>query len=256
MATEVAESIEVPNVAQEHKPMTPPTSEEGNKHDPDQSDLSDLDLDDDEEIEPAYYYDGGKIPVFEPNIDQFRDFKRFIDKIDHYGMKSGIVKVVPPKEWTESLPALDEAVKSIKVKNPITQEFSGKSGLFTQANIEKQRSYNLPQWKALTEETSHQPPARRGERRKQAERPSRASTTQNRTSAAKGSEEPSRKRLRGRPRRNDTTGDPSHVDEDSGSRDSSTIRAPPTPTSPEAKPEPAPKPRGRGKRGGGGGGRP
>lgn len=32
-------------------------------------------------------------------MDQFRNFKRFIDKVDKYGMKSGIVKVVPPKEW-------------------------------------------------------------------------------------------------------------------------------------------------------------
>lgn len=30
---------------------------------------------------------------------QFRDFQKYINKIDKYGMKSGIVKVVPPKEW-------------------------------------------------------------------------------------------------------------------------------------------------------------
>ena len=30
---------------------------------------------------------------------QFRSFPEFIKKIDKYGMKSGIVKVVPPKEW-------------------------------------------------------------------------------------------------------------------------------------------------------------
>jgi hypothetical protein len=32
-------------------------------------------------------------------MDQFRNFKRFIDKIDKHGMKSGIVKVIPPAEW-------------------------------------------------------------------------------------------------------------------------------------------------------------
>jgi len=32
-------------------------------------------------------------------MDQFRNFKKFIDKIDKYGMKSGIVKVIPPPEW-------------------------------------------------------------------------------------------------------------------------------------------------------------
>lgn len=75
----------------------------------------------------------------------------------------------------DALPALDEAVKTIRIKNPITQEFGGAHGTYTQANIEKQRSYNLPQWKTLTEESQHQPPARRGERRLNQEKPPRAS---------------------------------------------------------------------------------
>lgn len=54
------------------------------------------------------------------------------------------------------------------------QEFHGSHGTYTQANIEKQRSYNLPQWKALCEDGSHQPPARRGERRRNQERANRA----------------------------------------------------------------------------------
>ena len=32
-------------------------------------------------------------------MKQFKSFKAFVDKIDKYGMKSGIVKVIPPKEW-------------------------------------------------------------------------------------------------------------------------------------------------------------
>jgi hypothetical protein len=87
-------------------PVTPPTSEEMNhepKQEQEESDLSDLEMDDeDEDIFPDHYWDGengGKIPVFKPTMDQFRDFQKFIDKIDKYGMKSGIVKVIPPKEW-------------------------------------------------------------------------------------------------------------------------------------------------------------
>jgi hypothetical protein len=30
---------------------------------------------------------------------QFKDFEKFVLKIDKYGMQSGIVKVIPPKEW-------------------------------------------------------------------------------------------------------------------------------------------------------------
>ncbi|KAI5309328.1 Lysine-specific demethylase 4B, partial [Ascosphaera atra] len=54
--------------------------------------------DDGEEIMPDHYFEGGKIPVFKPTMEQFRDFARFVRKIDHYGMQSGIVKIIPPKE--------------------------------------------------------------------------------------------------------------------------------------------------------------
>jgi hypothetical protein len=56
------------------KPLTPPVSEDLDKHEA-SSELSELDVeepkmeeDDDDigEVEPAYYYDDGKIPVFEP----------------------------------------------------------------------------------------------------------------------------------------------------------------------------------------------
>jgi hypothetical protein len=108
MTTEPRESIEKAE-AKPASALTPPTSEEMNveeqkKQEHEDSELSDLDLDDDdlEDIEPDHYWDGengGKIPVFKPTMDQFRSFKKFVDKIDKYGMKSGIVKVIPPKEW-------------------------------------------------------------------------------------------------------------------------------------------------------------
>ncbi|EME48296.1 hypothetical protein DOTSEDRAFT_51495 [Dothistroma septosporum NZE10] len=202
--------------------LTPPTSEDMNdaKKDSDESDLSDLDLDDeDEEITPDHYWDeenGGRIPVFKPTMDQFRDFKKFMEKIDKYGMKSGIVKVVPPPDWRNSLPALDEYVKRIRIKNPITQEFNGTFGTYTQQNVEKQRSYNLPEWKALTEETQYQHPAKRGERRRNQEKVVRGGgTLRGRGAAApvgdedEGNSRP--KRRPGRPRRNPA---PEHESED------------------------------------------
>jgi hypothetical protein len=73
-----------------------------------------------------------------------------------------------------NLPALDEKIKRIRIKNPITQEFNGTFGTYTQQNVEKMRSYNLPEWKALAHETHHQPPARRGERRRNQEKVVRA----------------------------------------------------------------------------------
>lgn len=48
--------------------LTPPASEEADKGDDSGSELSDLDLELEEngEILPDHYYDGGKIPVFKP----------------------------------------------------------------------------------------------------------------------------------------------------------------------------------------------
>ncbi|KAL7268580.1 hypothetical protein RUND412_008794 [Rhizina undulata] len=119
-----------------------------------------------EEIKPAYYYEDMGIPVFKPTMDQFRSFKDFVDKINPYGMQRGIVKVIPPPEWYETLAPLDEKVKEIRIKNPIIQHIAGISGEYRQTNLEKQRTYNLVQWRQLCEGSDHQPPARRGERRR------------------------------------------------------------------------------------------
>jgi hypothetical protein len=94
-----------------------------------------------------------------------------MDKINPYGMKTGIVKVIPPPEWRSELPTLDQAIKTIRVKEPIKQDIMGTNGTYRQANILHQRSYNLPQWRQLCEQSEHQPPAKRGERRLNQDKP-------------------------------------------------------------------------------------
>ncbi len=57
------------DVKEESKPtLTPPASDEADKHDDSGSELSDLDVEpeDNGEIVPDHYYEGGKIPVFKP----------------------------------------------------------------------------------------------------------------------------------------------------------------------------------------------
>jgi len=192
-------------------------------------------------------------------MDQFRSFKSFIHKIDKYGMKSGIVKVIPPKEWQvigwttftsrvqwalmalsrrDTLPALDEQVKTVKVKNPIIQEFHGTFGTYTQANIEKQRSYNLPQWKALCDESNHQPPARRGERRRNQEKATRAAPSRAKKQPETTSTGPAaKKRGPGRPRvRPLPTTVHEHGEEGEDEEAASHQQTPPTPKSPSIKP--------------------
>ncbi len=94
-----------------------------------------------------------------------------MEKIDKYGMKSGIVKIIPPQEWKDSLGPLDDLVKTIKVREPIKQDIMGSNGTYRQVNILHQRTYNLPQWRQLCDQSEHQPPARRGERRANADKP-------------------------------------------------------------------------------------
>ncbi|KAI1634587.1 hypothetical protein F4809DRAFT_643327 [Biscogniauxia mediterranea] len=110
----------------------------------------------------------GTVPVFKPTMHQFKDFKKFMEKVDCYGMKSGIIKIIAPQEWRDKLPELENLVKQIRVKEPIKQDIMGSNGTYRQVNILHQRSYNLPQWRQLCDQSEHQPPARRGERRAQA----------------------------------------------------------------------------------------
>lgn len=153
--------------------------------------------------------------------------------VNPYGMKSGIVKVIPPAEWVAAQPRLDEVIKTIRVKEPIKQDIMGTGGTYRQANFMHQRSYNLPQWRQLCDQSEHQPPAKRGERRanqekymKTASKPSPKPKAPN-TPSTGGSQ----KRGRGRPFKNkpkvvvpdtETEGTPDRL---------------PTPVSPSIKPE-------------------
>lgn len=69
-------------------------------------------------IVPDSYWggEGGTVPIFKPTMDQFRSFPDFIKKIDHYGMRAGIVKVIPPQEWLDMLPELDDKVISFEAR--------------------------------------------------------------------------------------------------------------------------------------------
>lgn len=39
------------------------------------------------------------IPVFKPTIEEFRDFEGYMNSVEPWGVRSGIVKVIPPTEW-------------------------------------------------------------------------------------------------------------------------------------------------------------
>ena len=134
-------------------------------------------------------------------------------------------------------------MKTIRVKNPITQEFHGIHGTYTQANMEKQRSYNLPQWKSLCEESNHQPPAKRGERRRNLEKPASAKMSRakvdtkaaDRKIATKAEPSPSRVGAKGRPTRktrSKVANDSPRAKSEESESAQPAVQTPPTPKSP------------------------
>lgn len=108
--------------------------------------------------------------------------------------------------------------------------------------MEKQRSYNLPQWKAVTEESNHQPPAKRGDRR--ANRDAVGRTRSTRSGAASSadsttSQQDGPKRKPGRPRKRPALEEKEDSpDKGADPKEDSQLQVPPTPTSPDTKPPP------------------
>ncbi|KAG6879106.1 hypothetical protein C0992_005132 [Termitomyces sp. T32_za158] len=89
------------------------------------------------------------IPVFRPTMEEFRDFEGYVSKIECWGMKSGIVKIIPPKEWRDSLPPLKEQLVTAKIRTPIEQHMFGSGGRFRQENMEKRRVMSTREWAEL-----------------------------------------------------------------------------------------------------------
>ena len=109
--------------------------------------------------------------------------------------------------------------------------------------MEKQRTYNLPQWKSLCEESNHQPPAKRGERRRNQERPTRTASTRTRNTSASPAPRqtdsiPPQKRRPGRPpraKKKPTISKDSNGEAAEGDAQDTHVQVPPTPTSPVPK---------------------
>ncbi|GAA5890494.1 hypothetical protein JCM6882_002939 [Rhodosporidiobolus microsporus] len=119
---------------------------------------------------PSYYYDadydpgtaGNKkrgrrggykgVPVFEPTMEDFEGnggFYGYVKRIEKYGLRSGIVKVIPPKEWSAQLPSVLPPLRDIRLREPIEQHMMGSQGLYRVTNVAKTRIWNAAQWRDL-----------------------------------------------------------------------------------------------------------
>ncbi|KAJ3999361.1 jumonji superfamily protein [Lentinula boryana] len=99
------------------------------------------------------------IPVFKPTMEEFRDFEAYMNKVERWGKYSGIVKVIPPKEWRDALPSVKEQLSSVQIKTPIEQLMLGQTGLFRQQNMEKRRTMSVRDWAELCSQPDYRAPS-------------------------------------------------------------------------------------------------
>ncbi|KAL1673195.1 hypothetical protein EV122DRAFT_223189 [Schizophyllum commune] len=99
------------------------------------------------------------IPVFKPSMEEFQDFERYMERIECWGNRSGIVKVIPPKEWSDALPSVEPQLANVRIMSPIEQNFLGGTGRFRQQNIEKRRSMSVREWVELCSKDGYHAPS-------------------------------------------------------------------------------------------------
>ncbi|KAJ4483754.1 jumonji superfamily protein [Lentinula aciculospora] len=99
------------------------------------------------------------IPVFKPTMEEFRDFEAYMDRVECWGKYSGIVKVIPPKEWSNALPSVKEQLSSVQIKTPIEQLMLGQTGLFRQQNMEKRRTMSVREWAEFCSQPEYRAPS-------------------------------------------------------------------------------------------------
>lgn len=110
-------------------------------------------------VAPREYVGG--VPVFYPTEAEFADFYRYNKAIHSYGMRLGIVKIVPPTPWLKRVQQLytQQNLDGIVIRNPIVQHINGYGqGVYHQQNMEKGRKYSIWQWKSLSNNLNFQPP--------------------------------------------------------------------------------------------------
>ncbi|EJD00680.1 JmjC-domain-containing protein [Fomitiporia mediterranea MF3/22] len=99
------------------------------------------------------------IPVFKPTMDEFRDFEAYMTRVEFWGMRSGIVKIIPPKEWSDALPSILPQLADVRIKSPIEQHMLGRAGIFRQQNIERRKAVSVREWAELCAKDDYRAPA-------------------------------------------------------------------------------------------------
>ncbi|GMK54594.1 hypothetical protein CspeluHIS016_0111800 [Cutaneotrichosporon spelunceum] len=84
------------------------------------------------------------IPVFKPTYDEFKDFDVYMERVAPWGQRSSIVKIIPPKEWVDTVNLIGpREMSELQIRSPIEQQMLGQNGVFVQRNIERNRNRPL-----------------------------------------------------------------------------------------------------------------
>lgn len=89
-------------------------------------------------------------PVFAPTAEEFKEFGKYIEKIQPL-CTGGICKIIPPPEWTKNLSELlNYEELDLTIPHPIQQLVEGNKGIYQLLLLEKPK-LTLSQFKKLAE---------------------------------------------------------------------------------------------------------
>ena len=82
--------------------------------------------------------------MFRPTWDEFKDFKKYLEKIESEGIeayRAGICKIIPPKEWVARRTGYNlrtnKDLAQMKIPKPICQVVQGNRGVYQSINVQK-----------------------------------------------------------------------------------------------------------------------
>ncbi|XP_036284554.1 lysine-specific demethylase 4D-like [Pipistrellus kuhlii] len=97
-----------------------------------------------------------KIMTFHPTMEEFKDFNKYIGYMESQGAhRTGLAKVVPPKEW-KARQTYDD-VNDMVIATPLQQVASGRAGVFIQYH-KKKRAMTVGEYRLLANSGQYQTP--------------------------------------------------------------------------------------------------
>ncbi|KAL5531118.1 hypothetical protein ACEPAG_3994 [Sanghuangporus baumii] len=73
-------------------------------------------------------------------------------------MRSGIIKIIPPKKWIDPLPSTLPQLSSVRIKSPIEQHMLGHAGLFRVQNVVRRKAVSIREWAELCDKEDYRAP--------------------------------------------------------------------------------------------------